>query len=226
MLSVRPSFMKAVKNIKPGQFERDSDSEDYRSRLIYTKQLRLFVYNPMIMNEILSDEEFKTLFFRTFGYEGNLQFTMYPNAWLRDLPLLNIGSDVYFGDGILLGTNQVSPDQRVIRVGTINIGSRSVFDQQCKIGYNTIIGNDCLFGIQCAVGIKSKIGTNVHLGGMTNVDHGTTIGDNVRIGSQSQIGSFCVIDEGVELPEFTRVPSFTHVTQIGMVNRRALKVRA
>lgn len=66
------------------------------------------------MNEILSDVELKEIFFRTFGYQGTMNFTIYPTAWLRDLTLLDFGEDVYMGDGILLGTNQVNQDQEFI----------------------------------------------------------------------------------------------------------------
>ena len=219
-------FQAVVDNMKPGTFQRDPESQDYRDRLTYTKAFRKFAYNPAILNEIFSDVELKEKFFRTFGYQGALDFTIYPNCWLRDLPMLDIGSGTYLADGILLGTNQVSTDQKVLRVGRIKIGERCVFDQQCKLGYNSRIGNDCIIGIQTAIGLKCKMGDNVKVGEATTIRHSVTIGDNVVIGAETQIGNFVIIDEGVEILEFSRIPSFSHVTSEGIVNRKTLRKAA
>lgn len=221
-----PEFQAIVANIKAGQFDRNPESKDYEDRLVYTKVLRKFIYNPAILNEIFSDASLKEHFFRTFGYQGALDFTIYPNCWLRDLPLLDIGSGTYLADGILLGTNQVSTDQKVLRVGTIKIGERCVFDQQCKVGYNSVIGDHCIIGIQTAIGLKCTMGNNVKVGEATTIRHGVTIGDNVQIGAETQIGNFCMIEEGVIIPEFTRIPSFSLVTSEGIFDRKKLRKAA
>lgn len=221
-----PDFQEIVANIKPGVFERDPDSKDYQDRLIYTREFRKFIYNPAVMNVILSNRELKLSFFRTFGYQGSIDFTIYPNCWLRDLPCLDIGKDTYLADGILLGTNQVSTDQKVLRVGKIRIGERCVFDQDCKLGYNSTIGNDCIIGIQTAIGLKTRMGNNVKIGESSRIRHGNRFGDNVVLGSECQVGNFCIFDEGVELEEFTQVPSFSHVTQEGIYSRKQLRKAA
>ena len=219
----RDEFQDVVANIKPGAFLHQTENQDYRDRLTYTKAFRKFAYNPAVLNEIFSDSELKEKFFRTFGYKGALDFTIYPNCWLRDLPMLDIGSGSYLADGILLGTNQVSTDQKVLKVGKITIGERCVFDQQCKVGYNSRIGNDCIIGIQTAIGLKCKMGNNVKVGEATTIRHSVTIGDDVTIGAETQIGNFVIIDEGVEVPEFSRIPSFSHVTSEGVFDRKALR---
>jgi len=76
------SFQAVVANIKAGTFERNPEEKDYKDRLVYTKVFRKFIYNPAILNEILSCDILKTAFFRTFGYKGALDFTIYPNCWL------------------------------------------------------------------------------------------------------------------------------------------------
>ncbi len=222
----QPFFQKIVSNIKAGTFNRETENQDYQDRLVYTKALRKFAYNPAILNEVFSCSELKESFFRTFGYKGALDFTIYPKCWLRDLPVLDIGSDTYLADGILLGTNQVSTDQKVLKVGTIKIGERCVFDQDCKLGYNANIGDDCIIGIQTSIGLKCKMGNNVKIGEATTIRHGVTIGNDVIIGSESQIGNFCVIEEGVVLEEFSTIPSFSIVTKEGIFNRKALRKRA
>jgi len=222
----KPEFQAVVSNIKAGTFQRLKENKDYQDRLIYTKAFRKFIYNPAILNEILSCTLLKEAFFRIFGYKGALDFTIYPNCWLRDLPLLDIGSNTYLADGILLGTNQVSVDQKVLKVGAIKIGERCVFDQDCKLGYNAKIGNDCVIGIQSSIGLRCRMGDNVKLGEATTIRHGVTIGRDVIVGSETQIGNFSVIEEGVELPEFSRIPSFSLVTKSGVFDRKALRKSA
>lgn len=215
-----PVFQGIVKNIKEGTFYRDLSTKDYKDRVLYTKELRNFVYNPSILNVIFTDKEIKELFFKTFGYKGNLDFTIYPNCWLRDLPLLNIGKGVYLGDGILLGTNQIEVDQEKIKVGFIDIGDKSIFDQRCAIGLNTSIGKNCVLSYQASVGLKNKIGNAVKVGANSTIGHGTKIGNEVTIADFCKIGSFVIIDEGLKFPEFTNIPSFSHVTKEGVFNRK------
>jgi acetyltransferase-like isoleucine patch superfamily enzyme len=216
-------FQAVVRNIKPGAFKRGEDTRDYADRLVYTREFRRFIYNPAVLNVIFSDIELKTRFFRTFGYKGQMDFTIYPNCWLRDLPMLEIGKGTYLADGILLGTNQVSVDQKVLRVGTIKIGARCVFDQQCKLGYNSVIGDDCIIGIQSAIGLKCRMGNDVKIGESSTIRHGVTIGDGAVLGSETQVGSFSVIEAGVNLPEFSRVPSISYVTQEGIFCRKSMR---
>jgi NDP-sugar pyrophosphorylase family protein len=174
------------------------------------------------MNSILSEPALKTLFFRTFGYKGSVHFTIYPNSWLRDLPMLDIGENTYLADGILLGTNQVTPDQQWICVGSIKIGENCIFDQRCAIGYNSRIGDHSQVGFEVAIGLKNRIGKNVRIGGGSNIAHGCRIGDQVVLNDFCRIGSFSVIEEGVELNEFTNVPAFSHVSKDGIFSRRRM----
>ena len=110
--------------IRKGTSRRRIDDPIYAGRLEYTQALRRFVYNPAVLNEVLWDPTLKEQFCRVFGYRGNLDFTIYPSAWIRDLALADyhIGKNVYLADGIVLGTNQVSPDQSKLHVGPISIG--------------------------------------------------------------------------------------------------------
>lgn len=118
-LQMDTDFQKVVSNIKAGKFVRDTNLPDYNDRIIYTKALRNFLYNPAVLNVVFGEQELKEQFFRAFGYTGKVNFTIYPKCWLRDLPLLDIGENVYLGDNILLGTNQVTPDQKTLVVGKL-----------------------------------------------------------------------------------------------------------
>lgn len=157
-LDADPDHRRAVAAIGPGRFRRDASDHRYAARFGYTAALRRYVYNPAALERIFGDPSLKALFLRTFGYKGHTDFTVYPNAWLRDLPLLNIGRRCYLADGIVLGTNQVSPDQQWLTVEGISIGDDTVFDQQCMVGYGTRIGRDCVIGARVMIGMRARIG--------------------------------------------------------------------
>ncbi len=84
-------FQSVVRNIKAGKFVRDRNGKDYNDRIVYTKALREFLYNPAVLNVIFADLKLKAKFFKAFDYKGDTDFTIYPKCWLRDLPLLEIG---------------------------------------------------------------------------------------------------------------------------------------
>lgn len=214
------AFQNAVSNIKAGKFERNRANKDYNDRVVYTSELRNFLYNPAVLNIVFSDQELKEKFFRAFGYQGAVNFTIYPKCWLRDLPLLDIGENVYLGDNILLGTNQVTPDQKTLVVGSIKIGDNCIFNQGCTVGGGTTIDKDGVIGFEVAIGFKGTIGNAVKIGDRSTIGHGCRIGDNVTIGYHSKIGNFCVIEDGVEIPEMMDIPSFSLVTQKGVFSRK------
>jgi len=211
-------FQNQVNGIRKGCFCRDPQNPDYQKRLHYTKILRRYVYNPALLNAILMDQDLKQLFFRTFGYAGQMKFTIYPNAWLRDLPLLEFGENVYLADGIVLGTNQVSADQKCVHVDTIKIGTESTINQQVSIGYGTHIGVQCLLGFGTVVGMKTKIGNKTVCEAKANIGHRVKIGRDVRIGQMCFLGNFSIIEDGVRLAPVTVIPPFSLVTKDGRIN--------
>lgn len=214
------AFQKSVSNIKAGKFVRDTHNPDYNDRIIYTKELRNFLYNPAVLNVVFGEQELKEKFFRAFGYKGSVNFTIYPKCWLRDLPLLDIGENVYLGDNILLGTNQVTPDQKDLVVGTIKIGDNCIFNQGCTVGGKSSIGNDCIIGFETAMGFGNTIGDNTQLGERVTIGHCNKIGSNVTVGYMAKIGRFCIIEDGVEIGEMAEIPSYSLVTKEGIFSRR------
>ena len=205
--------------IRKGTVPRRADDPVYRGRLAYTQALRRFVYNPAVFNEVLWDPELKERFFRVFGYRGNLDFTLYPDAWIRDLALpgFEIGKRVYLADGIVLGTNQVSPDQTKLRVGPIAIGDDTIFDQDCKVGLGTTIGRDCKFGISSNVGLMSTVGDGVVVSALAAIGHFVTVGRDVVFGEQCHIGNKSRVEDGARIPARTYVPAKSLVRKDGAI---------
>ena len=213
-------FQKVVSNIKAGKFIRDRSNADYNDRIVYTKALRTFLYNPAVLNVVFGEQELKEKFFRAFGYTGKVKFTIYPKCWLRDLPLLDIGENVYLGDNILLGSNQVTPDQKNLVVGKIKIGDNCIFNQGCTLAGKSSIGKDGIIGFETAIGFGNTIGDNANIGERVTIGHCNKIGSNVTIGYMCKIGRFCIIEDGVNIEEMTEIPSYSHVTKDGVFSRR------
>ncbi len=205
-LKTSKKFKAIVQSIQPGKVERDMKDPEYMMRVAYTMELRRFVYNPQYMNIILTDKKLKRLFFRTFGYKGNLDFTIYPICWIRDLPLLSIGKKCYLGDGILLGTNRVNPTQSHLSVDHISIGARTVFDQQCAVGPGTEIGTDCNIGFRSGISAKTIIGNQVKISEIVNIGSRVEIGNNVHICQGSHISDFVTIEAQAEIDYNTFIP--------------------
>lgn len=211
-----PDLFKYIKN---GTLPRDMNNESYKGRVAYTRALRRYVYNTAVFNEILMCEDLKEKFFRVFGYQYQLDFTLYPNTWIRDLALQNfkIGKGAYLADGIVLGTNQVSTCQKKLKVGPIQIGDFTIFDQNCKVGLRTTIGEKCIIGISCHIGLMSKIGSNVRISPLSNVGHLVKIADNVVIGSQCTIGTGSIVEEGAIIKEYLKIPMHSLVHSNGKI---------
>ena len=213
-------FTAALANIKAGRFPRRPEHPVYKDRLYYTQALRAYLYNPALLNIIFSDAPLKTLFFRTFGYQGPMDFTIYPNVWLRDLPLLHFGERVYLGDGLLLGTNQVSIDQARLTVGPISIGADTVLDQQVALGYSSHIGASCHLGFRAGLGIHCVVGDNSKIEETVVIGHGVQLGQSVTVKQRAHIGNMSVVDDGLTVEASQIVPPFSHVTAEGIFHRR------
>ena len=214
-------FIHSIKSIQTGKFPRDISNAIYSDRLYYTNKLRFFLSEIHLMNQIFSNQGLKSLFFQTFGYEKNVNFTIYPNTWLRDLPLLDIGENVYLGDHLILGTNRITPDQKEVIVAPITIGDNTIFDQSCAIGCGSNIGKNTQVAFNVAISSKCKIGSNVIIGSQTGISHCVRIGSDVTIGDACKIGQFAIIEDGAKVPDFTQIPAFTTFTINGeMIKRR------
>src|SRR5690606_32657555 len=81
--------------IIPGRFPRDLGESIYARRRLYGLCWTLVYYCKPVYAGWLAVPALKRLLFRLFGYRGPTDFTVYPDTWIRDLPLLHFGSGVY-----------------------------------------------------------------------------------------------------------------------------------
>lgn len=219
-LSRDAQLQAAVAAIAPGRFRRDLTDARYQARVCYTKALRRFVYDGAAFEEILATPDLKLLFFRTFGYKGSMNFTLYPDCWIKDLPLLEFGEKAYLADGVVLGTNQVSHDQEFITVAGITVESLAVIDQEVMLGYGSRIGEGCAISVRCIIGMRSQLGAGTSMAPRSTVGHHCHVGEFAQIGHEAFIGNFSQVDSRVVVPDYTKIPQFSRVTNEGVFPRR------
>ena len=98
------------KTIVKGTFPRDPREKVYGGRFIYGFCWTSIYYFKLLYSTFLTFPILKKLLFRIFGLRGNTNFTLYPDTWVRDLPLLHLGEGAYLSNRATMGTNMVLHD--------------------------------------------------------------------------------------------------------------------
>lgn len=193
------------KGIVPGKFPRDTGHAIYSKRRIYGICWTTVFYCKPIYFLVLNSRWLRRLTFSLFGYQGNSDFTVYPDVWIRDLPLLDLGPNVYLSNRCTIGTN-ICHMNKTISVDRISIGANAVIGHLAMIAHGSRIGNFSEVGVACGVGINVEIGDHVHIGPMCMLNHYARIGDHVRVGTRCYVGAGARIADGTTIPPGTVIP--------------------
>lgn len=189
----------------PGRFPRDLGHAVYGPRRLYAMCWAALYYHPPIYHAVLSIPWLKKPVLRSFGYRGALDATFYPDGWIRDLPLLKIGSGAYIGNRSTLGTN-ICTRSGFILVGSISIGARTMIGHESIVGLGDDLADDVEVGVRSTFGMNVRVGAKTRIGALVGVNHGATIGARCRIESMSYIGQNAVIHDGVHIRYASVVP--------------------
>jgi acetyltransferase-like isoleucine patch superfamily enzyme len=191
--------------IVAGKFPRDITHPVYRGRKLYGLCWTALFYCKPVYWFCLSVPWLRWISFRLFGYKGQMDFTLYPDTWIRDLPLLDFGQGVYVANRATLGTNMPLRNGRIlvdgirldegVLIGHLTmVGPGVIIGKGSEISSGTIIGTRTKIGTQsriepfCAVGLRVRVGNNVSIGGACLVYHYAEIGDDSVVGAGAQIG--------------------------------------
>lgn len=196
----------AQKGIVRGVFPRQPMHPIYFLRRIYGGcWTQLFYFKP-IYSVVLLVPLFKTLAFRLFGYRGaSTNFVVYPDTWIRDLPMLDLGENAYLSNRATIGTNLCLSDGNIM-VDRVRIGKNSLVGHLAIIG-PCMIGEKTEVGVGAAMGIRVKLGNNVQVSPRAGIGHGVKIDDNTVIGQQSHIGTKVVIGKNINVPAGANIPN-------------------
>ncbi len=191
--------------VKPGLFPRDLAHPVYLRRRLYGLCWTAVYYMTPVYHILLSVPLFKWGLFRLFGYRGPLNFTIYPDTWVRDLPLLHFGKGAYLSNKATLGTNLYTPNVGKILVGSITLGNDSL------LGHSAIFGTDAKLGDRAEIGMGALVGIRVRLEADSSIGAGAGIDHETQIGESTSVGPFAYIGQGVQISNRITIPAGAYV---------------
>jgi len=182
------------RSIRPVRLIRRLNDPVYFDRRVYGLCWTSLYYTKPVYHICLSIPLLRHIVFRLFGYRGQMNFTVYPDTWIRDLPLLDFGRGAYISNRATLGTNMVFGNSIV--VDRITVGEKAVVGHLAMLGPGVRIGTHSDVGVGSALGIKVTVGSRTSIGGMSGVESRAKIGDGVRIGPCSLVTAGSRIADG------------------------------
>lgn len=194
------------RGIVPGKFPRDPADKVYGCRKLYGLCWTSVYYFKPLYWVFLTAAPLKTLLFKLFGYKGSCGFTCYPDTWIRDLPLLDIGKSAYLSNRATIGTNICLKDNSIL-VDQISVGPRALIGHLSLIGPGSKLGEAAEVGVKSAIGIRSTLGNTTKISPDCAINHGVVIGDGCSIGPRSFVGLRAVIKSGIKVPPGTTIPA-------------------
>jgi carbonic anhydrase/acetyltransferase-like protein (isoleucine patch superfamily) len=191
-----------------GRFPRDLGHPVYGPRRLYALCWTAIYYCPPVYHAILAVPTLKRIVFRLFGYRGSLDVTLYPDTWVRDLPILDLGPGAYLSNRSTIGTNMclISGD---VLVAPIRIGANAMVGHLSMLAPGVVLGESVEIGVGAAIGLNVSIGKRSRVGPLVSVHHGATIGIGCDIGVSSYIGLKAVIGDRLTIPAGSVVPPRT-----------------
>jgi carbonic anhydrase/acetyltransferase-like protein (isoleucine patch superfamily) len=193
------------KAIVPGTFPRDLNCRIYFHRRLYGTCWTALYYCKPAYALCLSVPILKWLVFRGFGYRGSLDFAIYPDTWIRDLPLLCFGKGAYLSNRATIGTNIALVNGSIL-VDRITVEEGACVGHLAMLAPGVSVGKLAEVGVGCAIGIRTQIGQRASVGPTSAVEHGVSIGAGVKIGGMSVMGSCTKVYDGLVLPIGSLIP--------------------
>jgi carbonic anhydrase/acetyltransferase-like protein (isoleucine patch superfamily) len=187
------------KSIVAGKFVRRLSNPAYYDRRIYGLCWTCVYYCKPVYFVALNVPWLKAMTFRIFGYRGDLGFTIYPDTWIRDLPLLHFGENAYIGNRACIGSNQCFGAEHIL-VDGITVGDGGVVGQLAMIGPGSRVGARAELGAGAAVGMRVQIEARAKVGACAAVSHGATVGERAEICEKAYVGATAAIESGAVVP--------------------------
>ncbi|OQW49013.1 MAG: hypothetical protein A4S09_12935 [Proteobacteria bacterium SG_bin7] len=198
------------RGIVKGKFPRELKNPVYFARALYgAAWTQLFYFRPLYA-VALAVPPLRTFMFRIFGYSANLDFTLYPDTWIRDLPILNVGKGAYLSNRSTIGTNMCLTDGSIL-VDGIEIAEKSMVGHLTMLAPGVKIGGESEVGVGCAMGIRVKIGNKVSIRPSTTVNHGCHLEDGCEIGTMSFIGLRAHVGPGIKIKAGANIPAGANI---------------
>ncbi|MEZ5730377.1 MAG: hypothetical protein R3E48_21840 [Burkholderiaceae bacterium] len=186
--------------VRAGRFPRDLGSSLYFHRRLYGLCWTSVYYNSPAYMVCLAVPPLKRVTFRLFGYRGDMDFTVYPDTWIRDLPLLRFERGVYVSNKATIGTNIVSSSGDLL-VGEVTLKAGALVGHLAMLAPGVTLAEGAEVGVGVAVGINSSLGPRAFVGPAATIEHG------VQLGKATRIGACCYVASGTSVPDGARINS-------------------
>ncbi len=193
-------------SIKKGKFPRDLAHPVYGPRRLYGLCWTFIYYFSPLYHLCLSIPLLKRFLFGLFGYKGASNFIVYPDTWIRDLPILNVGEGAYLSNKATMGTNMCLKSGHIM-VDSITVGKGALIGHLALIAPGVIVMDDAEVGVATAVGIRTRLQEKVKIAPECFINHGVDLGAGVEVGGRSYIGIRAVIREGIRVPAGANIPA-------------------
>jgi acetyltransferase-like isoleucine patch superfamily enzyme len=197
--------------IVPGRFPRSVAHPVYFHRRLYGLCWTSVYYFTPVYFLTLSIPFLKKLVFRGFGYKGEMDFTTYPDTWIRDLPLLKIGRGAYLSNKATIGTNIAFPDGSIL-VDSVTVGDGALIGHLAMLAPGVEVRKGAEVGVGAAIGLKSVVGEQARINAHCGIEHGVKIGARVKIGATTYVSSGVEIAPDISIPPGITIPSRMRIT--------------
>lgn len=184
--------------VRPGRFPRRLSDPVYGHRRLYGLCWTAVYYCTPLYFVFLSVPALKAVLFRLFGYRGNLEFTIYPDTWIRDLPVLSFGKGAYLSNRATIGTN-IAFRNGTLLVDRVTVGDGALVGHLALLAPGVNIGDQSEVGVGTAVGLRCRLGHHVKIGVGSIVDNGAEVDDHAIVGTWVHIGTGARIGRGARV---------------------------
>lgn len=196
----------AHKKIIRGRFPRQNFHKVYFWRRIYGCCWTTVFYFKPLYSVYLAIPILRKTLFRLFGYKGGLNFVVYPDTWIRDLPLLSFGEGAYCSNRSTIGSNMCLQDGTIL-VDKIQVGEKAVVGHLTMLAPGVKVEKNADLGVGVALGIRCRMKEGSRIGAGSSINHGTIFGARSEIGGHSHVGLRVEIADDIKIPAGANLPA-------------------
>lgn len=196
-----------------GKVRRDVSNRLYFHRRLYGLCWTAVFYNKPAYFLCLNMPFLRWMVFRLFGYRASMNFTVYPDTWIRDLPLLYFEDGVYVSNRATLGTNMVLSNGFLL-VDGITLRANALVGHLVMLAPGVTLERGAEVGVGSAIGIRTTLEAGAFVGPCCVIEHGVRICKDASVSAHSYVGSRARVSEGVQLPPAAKILPRTTVSDV------------
>lgn len=178
-----------------GRIPRDLGHRIYAWRRVHGICWTSLYYHPPVYALVLAIPPLRNVVLRLFGYRGQLRFTIYPDVWVRDWPLIDIGEDAYIANKATISPNMALADGTLV-VAPVSVGARVLVGHGALIAPGTMLGDRARVGTGASVGFGTRVGTGASIGDIAGLDHHVRVGAAASVGNAARIVARGMLADG------------------------------